>query len=124
MKGSLLRRLSLYAHSNSSLVPLAASTQSRLSFYYSSQTSDSSPNPKKDVLDDVSSQELKKRIEKYLEEGDEEAIPSIFEAILERKLAGMVGKHNEKDDDESVEQVCGKRTLRQEPESDVEDKEF
>lgn len=45
--------------------------------------------------EDVSNEELKRRIEKYFE-GDEEAIPSIFEAILKRKLAG---KHDESDDE-------------------------
>ncbi|KAF2298583.1 hypothetical protein GH714_024204 [Hevea brasiliensis] len=39
-------------------------------------------------VDGVSNQELKRRIVKYCE-GDEEAIPSIFEAILKRKLAGI-----------------------------------
>ncbi|XP_058008441.1 uncharacterized protein LOC131182938 [Hevea brasiliensis] len=37
---------------------------------------------------------LKKRIEKYYE-GDEEAIPEIFEAILKRKLAGIRDKDDE-----------------------------
>ncbi|KAA8542743.1 hypothetical protein F0562_023895 [Nyssa sinensis] len=77
---------------------------------FSSEDDSSTENPKplsetnlvqsqnKDVsidVDDVSKQELKKRIEKYFE-GDEEAIPSIFEAILKRKLAG---KHDETDDE-------------------------
>lgn len=39
--------------------------------------------------------ELKSRIEKYLE-GDEDAVPSIFEAILSRKLSG---KHDQSDDE-------------------------
>ncbi|XP_058009868.1 uncharacterized protein LOC110643300 isoform X2 [Hevea brasiliensis] len=39
-------------------------------------------------------QGLKKRIEKYYE-GDEEAIPEIFEAILKRKLAGIRDKDDE-----------------------------
>ncbi|KAJ9174008.1 hypothetical protein P3X46_017083 [Hevea brasiliensis] len=42
----------------------------------------------------VSNHELKKRIEKYYE-GDEEAIPEIFEAILKRKLAGISDKDDE-----------------------------
>ncbi|KAF2298595.1 hypothetical protein GH714_024272 [Hevea brasiliensis] len=37
---------------------------------------------------------LKKRIEKYYE-GDEKAIPEIFEAILKRKLAGIRDKDDE-----------------------------
>lgn len=39
--------------------------------------------------------ELRRRIEKYFG-GDEDAIPSIFEAILKRKLAG---KHDDSDDE-------------------------
>ncbi|XP_044476373.1 uncharacterized protein LOC123203940 [Mangifera indica] len=45
-------------------------------------------------VEDVSNEELKRRIDKFFE-GDEEAIPSIFEAILRRKLAG---KHEESDE--------------------------
>ncbi|XP_052179314.1 uncharacterized protein LOC127792777 [Diospyros lotus] len=46
-------------------------------------------------VEDVSKEELKRRIEKYFE-GDEEVIPSIFEAILKRKLTG---KHDESDNE-------------------------
>lgn len=46
-------------------------------------------------VDDISTEELKKRIGKYLE-GDMEVLPSIFEAILQRKLSG---KHNDTDDE-------------------------
>ncbi|KAH7858402.1 hypothetical protein Vadar_023408 [Vaccinium darrowii] len=46
-------------------------------------------------VDDVSNEELRRRIEKYFG-GDEDAIPSIFEAILKRKLAG---KHDDSDDE-------------------------
>lgn len=52
------------------------------------------------------------RIDKYFK-GDEEALPSILEAILQRKL---VGKH-EDTDDELVEE------LRMKPLEDVKDKE-
>lgn len=55
--------------------------------------------------------ELKKQIEKFYE-GDEEALPSIFEAILKRKLAGIR-------DDELVEELGIKP-----PVDDVDDKEF
>lgn len=53
--------------------------------------------------------ELKKRVDKYFD-GDDEAIPSIFEAILERKLAKLQGKHDEKDE-ELIEKICGKREV-------------
>ncbi|KAL9230854.1 hypothetical protein vseg_006149 [Gypsophila vaccaria] len=50
-------------------------------------------------VEDVSNQELKSRIEKYFN-GDEEALPSIFEAILSRKLSG----DHEDTDEEIVEE--------------------
>ena len=53
------------------------------------------------------------RIEKYFK-GDEEALPSILEAILQRKLTG---KHEETDD-ELVDE------FQMEPLDDVKDKEF
>ncbi|ESR55821.1 hypothetical protein CICLE_v10023622mg, partial [Citrus x clementina] len=43
----------------------------------------------------MSAAKLKSRIEKYLG-GDEDAVPSIFEAILSRKLSG---KHDQSDDE-------------------------
>ena len=58
--------------------------------------------------------ELKLRIEKYFKGDDEEALPSILEAILARKLAG---KHEETDD-ELVDE------LQMKPLNDVKDKEF
>ncbi|KAM7482972.1 hypothetical protein LguiB_007555 [Lonicera macranthoides] len=63
--------------------------------------------------DDDTRTELKIQIEKYLE-GDEEAIPSIFEAILKRKLAG---KHDESDDELMNE-------FRQKPLDGSSDREF
>lgn len=57
--------------------------------------------------------ELKTRIEKYFK-GDEEVLPSIFEAILSRKLSG---KHEETDDELMEE-------LRIQPLDDVNDKDF
>lgn len=57
--------------------------------------------------------ELKTRIEKYFK-GDEEALPSILEAIMQRKLAG---KHEETDDELMEE-------LQMQPLDDVNDREF
>lgn len=57
--------------------------------------------------------ELKMRIKKYFK-GDEEALPSIIEAILQRKLAG---KHEETDDEVMDE-------LQMQPLEDVNDQEF
>ncbi|MFQ6666231.1 hypothetical protein Gotur_032665, partial [Gossypium turneri] len=57
--------------------------------------------------------ELKTRIKKYFE-GDEEALPSVLEAILRRKLTG---KHEETDDELMDE-------LEVQPRDNVDDKEF
>ncbi|TYH49941.1 hypothetical protein E1A91_D10G161600v1 [Gossypium mustelinum] len=57
--------------------------------------------------------ELKTQIKKYFE-GDEEALPSVLEAILWRKLAG---KHEETDDELMDE-------LEVQPRDDVDDEEF
>lgn len=62
---------------------------------------------------DVNNKELKIRIDKYFK-GDEEALPSILESILSRKLAG---KHEETDD-ELIDE------LQMKPLDDVKDKEF
>lgn len=59
------------------------------------------------------SPELKSRIESYFK-GDEQALPSILEAILQRKLSG---KHEETDDELMEE-------LRMQPIDDVDDREF
>ncbi|XP_074285678.1 uncharacterized protein LOC141611129 [Silene latifolia] len=65
------------------------------------------------VVEDVDNEELKTRIGKYFE-GDEEALPSVLEAILSRKLSG---KHEDTDDELTEE-------LRFAPLENVEDKEF
>ncbi|CAL5365894.1 unnamed protein product [Camellia sinensis] len=113
----------------------SSSSSSRLIWRLFSSESDSSnqnpnPNPlpeetslvpntqkkKKDVsvdIEDVSNKELKMRIQKYFK-GDEEALPSILEAILARKLTA---KHEETDDEMMDE-------LRMKPLDDVKDKEF
>ncbi|GAB2223816.1 hypothetical protein Droror1_Dr00004558 [Drosera rotundifolia] len=53
------------------------------------------PDSSMDDVEDVSTEELKKRINKFFD-GDEEALPSIFEAIMARKLTG---KHDDSDDE-------------------------
>ncbi|ERN19402.1 uncharacterized protein LOC18447786 [Amborella trichopoda] len=64
-------------------------------------------------LQDISNAELHNRMQKYFK-GDEEALPSIFEAILTRRL---LGKHEETDDELMDE-------LRFAPRDDVRDSEF
>ncbi|XP_009346041.2 uncharacterized protein LOC103937802 [Pyrus x bretschneideri] len=93
--------------------PLAASTWPRHSFY-----STESPSPKKEASngagdDGVSNEELKMRIDSYYS-GNQEALPSIFEAILKRQLAGK----DEETDEKLMEEILGHG---QEPLSDIED---
>ncbi|KAK8542740.1 hypothetical protein V6N13_136706 [Hibiscus sabdariffa] len=141
MKRVLLRGISLttrnvlhsYTKSSQnpvhSFTPLAASTRSRLRFYSSESDPpvEKKPDPVpesasvaqasgKDVslaVEDVSNKELKTRIEKYFQ-GDEDALPSILEAILQRKLTG---KHEETDDE-----LMGEMEVK--PQDDVTDQEF
>ncbi|XVE64018.1 hypothetical protein DITRI_Ditri07aG0067700 [Diplodiscus trichospermus] len=94
-----------------SLFSIAASTRSQLRFYSSEFHS-----TKDDGDDDVSKNELKLRIQKFFD-GDEDAIPSIFEGILKRKLSG---KHEESDD-ELMKEI---RSDRHQPLDDVDDQEF
>ncbi|KAK1576914.1 hypothetical protein Q3G72_017450 [Acer saccharum] len=96
-------------------VRLASLVRPRLRFY-SSNSAPTHNNNGSVEFDDVSNEELKKRIDKYLE-GDEEAIPSIFEAILSRKLAG---KHDESDD-ELLEEIRHKTDKHQDQDIDSEE---
>lgn len=59
--------------------------------------------------------EFKRRVAK-LQEGDAEAIPSLFEAILQRSL---VGKPIEADE-ELMKEILGKRTLSEDEEEEFD----
>ncbi|CAL5213961.1 unnamed protein product [Lathyrus oleraceus] len=121
MRRTLLRNASLFTrnllhHHSSSTVPLAVSSHSRFRLF----SSDEKPSPVPSIKDtapveieDVDNKELKSRIDKYLK-GDEQMLPSIMEAIMQRKLSG---KH-EDTDDELMEE------LSMEPIDDVDDKDF
>ncbi|KAB1212496.1 hypothetical protein CJ030_MR5G001030 [Morella rubra] len=134
MKRCVLRNLTLYTSNllkspnpGPSLTPLAAPSRPRLRFYSSenhssgenpsaaTDTSLASPQNKETsiAVEDVGNKELKTRIEKYFK-GDEEALPSILEAILQRRLT----KKHEETDDELMEE------LRMKPLDNVNDKEF
>ncbi|PSR96537.1 Ankyrin repeat domain-containing protein [Actinidia chinensis var. chinensis] len=132
MKRILLRHLSLYTRrflspialkprpnaNSSALTSLSPSLFLKLRPLSSKAgtKSNSAPTQKEQSPadeDDVSTEELRRRIDKYFE-GDDKAIPSIFEAILKRKLSG---KHDESDD-ELMQEFRGK------PPEDVSDKEF
>lgn len=65
--------------------------------------------------------ELKSRIEKYFNEGNEDALPGVIEALLQRRLAD---KHAETDDEliEKIETLPFKDDVKDEDfESDFED---
>ncbi|KAK2647949.1 hypothetical protein Ddye_015438 [Dipteronia dyeriana] len=128
MKRALLRNYFLYARNflrspskfNTNQrhilsVRLASLVRPRLRFY-SSNSAPTHNNNASVEFDDVSNEELKKRIDKYLE-GDEDAIPSIFEAILSRKLAG---KHEESDN-ELLEEIRHKTDNHQDQDNDSEE---
>ncbi|MBA0732194.1 hypothetical protein Gogos_016299 [Gossypium gossypioides] len=99
-------RLNLILPKQPSSSPLAALTRSQIRFYSTNG----------DDNDDVSNRELKRRIQKFLD-GDEDAIPSIFEGILKRKLSG---KHEESDD-ELMKEIRGEW---KQPLDDADDLEF
>ncbi|KAK4768155.1 hypothetical protein SAY87_003296 [Trapa incisa] len=71
----------------------------------------------RDVVDDdneVTEEELKRRIQKFYD-GDDEAIPSILEGILRRKLAG-------KNDEHLIDELpCKTRRGNEDSSSDDED---
>ncbi|GMH22236.1 hypothetical protein Nepgr_024079 [Nepenthes gracilis] len=131
MRRGLLRNVSLYTRSFLSSPVFSEQHSVLLSKkfrFFSSDNNSLDENPKpapgtsfadsqaKDVksdIEDVSNQELKMRIEKYFKD-DEEALPSILEAILARKLSG---KH-EGTDDELIDE------FRFQPLDNVNDREF
>ncbi|KAL1318466.1 hypothetical protein HN51_070788 [Arachis hypogaea] len=134
MKGALFRNLSLFTRhlrlspfnatppSSSFSLSLAASTALCTRFFSSSSRNTVSDQPnfshthnKNDPIDveDISNEELKRRVAR-LREGDDEAIPSLFEAILQRSLAGKPIE----DDPELMRDILGKGT-----DSEVEDED-
>ncbi|KAJ6672696.1 hypothetical protein OIU85_013978 [Salix viminalis] len=103
-----------------SLAQLTVPTRSRLSRFYSSE-SDSSceaqftqtqkSNGSIEDADELSTQEIKMLVDKYYE-GEDDALPLIFEGIIKRKLAGIP-------DDKLIKQLN-----IEPPTNDFEDKEF
>ncbi|XP_011015829.1 PREDICTED: uncharacterized protein LOC105135803 [Populus euphratica] len=101
-----------------SLAQLTVSTRSRLSRFYSSECDSScearltqKSNGSIEDADELSTQEIKRLVEKYYE-GEDESLPLIFEAIINRKLAGIP-------DDKLIEQLN-----LESPTNGFEDKEF
>ncbi|CAJ1935417.1 unnamed protein product [Sphenostylis stenocarpa] len=110
MRRTVLRNATLYIRNLLPSVPaLAAATRARPKLFSSNEI----PPPVPQNPDDVDNKELKRRIESYIK-GDEQVLPSIMEAILQRKLSG---KHEETDDELMEE-------LRMGPIDDVEDRDF
>ncbi|KAI5655821.1 hypothetical protein M9H77_33008 [Catharanthus roseus] len=117
-----------------SISPLLTSLPPKLRFFSTSEneSSDPSSKPIADLnlaetkldpsenkplnvdVEDVNNKELKLRLDEYFKKGNEEALPSILEAILKRKLTG---KHEETDDELLDE-------LQMQPLDDVKDTEF
>ncbi|XP_020222954.1 uncharacterized protein LOC109805325 [Cajanus cajan] len=108
MRRSLLRSVTLYTRNLLHSAP-AASTRPPPRLF----SSDQNPPPVPKPPEDINNKELKTRIESYLK-GDEQVLPSIMEAILQRKLSG---KHEETDDELMDE-------LRMGPIDDVDDRDF
>ncbi|XP_065860761.1 uncharacterized protein [Euphorbia lathyris] len=126
MKVATLRSLSLYTRNllatpkpklnPNSISPLFISSVRSSNRFYSSDDAiiaqTQKLNDSNDDVEAVNDQELKRRIDR-LHEGDENAIPLIFEAILKRKLAGV------SDDDKILKE------LRQNsPNKDVKEEDF
>ncbi|ESQ48085.1 hypothetical protein EUTSA_v10020806mg [Eutrema salsugineum] len=86
------------------------------------ESSPTESSEKKELaVEDVSNKELKSRLEKYFNEGNEDALPGIIEALLKRRL---VDKHEETDDElmDSLESQPFKDDVKDEDfESDFED---
>ncbi|CAH2067132.1 unnamed protein product [Thlaspi arvense] len=79
------------------VVPSLGRVTSRFVFF--SSVPESANGSKSD--DVLSKEELKKRIQSFLDDGDEDALPDLFEAMMTRKLSG---KHDDSDD-EVMEEV-------------------
>ncbi|KAI6683453.1 hypothetical protein NL676_029366 [Syzygium grande] len=91
MSRSLLRSLALYSRWNRPIIPFSAPVVKRVRFYSHDEQSkpqDQENDAASPADDDVGREELKRRILKFYDDGNMEAIPTILEEILKRKLAG------------------------------------
>lgn len=112
----LPRRFCSSGNDSSGETPKTAASETGLAPLEAQEVAVDAASQKKEVsldVKDVSNKELKMMIDKYFG-GDEEALPSILEGILQRKLAG---KHEETDDEVTEE-------LQMQPIDDVKDTEF
>ncbi|KAL2321159.1 hypothetical protein Fmac_030128 [Flemingia macrophylla] len=111
MNSNILRNLSFHAR-RLRLSP----TPSLFSFTsFSSKPNTSDPHKPHSLVQDITNDELKSRVAK-LKEGDAEAIPSVFEAILQRYLAGKPIEA----DDELMREILGKGTGSEDEEDEFD----
>ncbi|TKY44752.1 hypothetical protein E2542_SST31030 [Spatholobus suberectus] len=115
MNANLLRNLSFHARRlrlspTPSLFSLPAPTFSSRSH---------APDKPHSLVEDISNEELKRRVAK-LQEGDAEAIPSVFEAVLQRYLAGKPIEA----DDELMREILGKGTGSEDDDEDEFDSDW
>ncbi|KAK2451538.1 Ribosomal protein S24/S35 [Trifolium repens] len=85
-------------------------------------------------IEEISNEELKRRVAR-LKEGDEEAIPAVFEAVLQRYLTGkpidadqdlmreILGKGTESENDEEEDEFGSDSDLEGMSDSDFEEEE-
>ncbi|KAF8090454.1 hypothetical protein N665_0476s0032 [Sinapis alba] len=95
---NLIHPPTILRHPKINIVPSLNRVASRSAFFSSEPNSARGSGSSDEV---VSKEELKKRIQSFLEDGDEDALPDLFEAMMNRKLSG---KHDESDD-EVMEEV-------------------
>ncbi|CAK8534795.1 unnamed protein product [Lathyrus sativus] len=103
-------------HYSSSTAAFVVSSPSRFRLFSSDEKASQPPSIKDTApveIEDVDNKELKSQIDKYLK-GDEQMLPSILEAIMQRELSG---KH-EDTDNELMEELSMK------PIDDVDDQDF
>ncbi|OIW16025.1 hypothetical protein TanjilG_04560 [Lupinus angustifolius] len=126
MNANLLRNVSFCArhfrfspfNSTSSIPTLSASTRLFSSTNIPSNQPQFSNTQKKNEsvdVDDISDEELKRRVAK-LQEGDVDAIPSVFEAILQRYLTGKPIE----DDQELMREILGKGTVSEDEDDELD----
>ncbi|XP_023644179.1 uncharacterized protein LOC17895005 isoform X2 [Capsella rubella] len=91
--------VNLNTNARLAVVPLFDRAVSGSVFFSSESDSDSARGVNSDEV--VSKEELKTRIRRFLDDGDEDTIPELFELMMIRKLSG---EHDDSDD-EVMEEV-------------------
>ncbi|RDX95329.1 hypothetical protein CR513_22172, partial [Mucuna pruriens] len=115
MNANLVRNLSFHARRRLSPTPSLFSLPSLTFFSSRSHT----PDKPHSLVEDISNDELKRRVAKLQERGAE-AIPSLLEAILQRYLAGKPIEA----DEELMREILGKRIESEDDEEDEYDSDW